>query len=165
MGLLNWVGLATSAQPLELGDPAPDLTVHDETGKAIRLADFYHEGFTLIYFFPKADTPGCTAQACSLRDDFESLAQLHLRVVGVSADSPAALRRFKAKHHLPFMLLPDEDHLLSQAFGVPTLLGMTHRQTFLIRGGKLVWRDLRASTKRQARDVLEAVNGLSGVNA
>jgi peroxiredoxin Q/BCP len=75
------------------------------------------------------------------------------------------LRRFKAKHHLPFMLLPDEDHLLSQAFGVPTLLGMTHRQTFLIRGGKLVWRDLRASTKRQARDVLEAVNGLSGVNA
>jgi thioredoxin-dependent peroxiredoxin len=165
MGLLTWLGLATSAKPLEIGDPAPDLSAHDETGHEIHLADFYHQGYTLIYFFPKADTPGCTAQACSLRDDYESLTQLHVRVLGVSADSAATLRRFKARHHLPFVLLPDEDRRLSQAFGVPTILGMTHRQTFLIHGGRLVWRDLRASTKWQAQDVLKAVRELSGGSA
>jgi peroxiredoxin Q/BCP len=160
MGFLTWLGLANSAKPLEIGDPAPDLVANDESGHQIRLADFYHDGYTLIYFFPKADTPGCTAQACSLRDDHENLTKLHVHVVGVSADSPGALRRFKAKHHLPFVLLSDEDRRLSQAFGVPTILGMTHRQTFLIHAAKLVWRDLRASTKWQARDVLEALRRL-----
>jgi peroxiredoxin Q/BCP len=164
MGLLNWLtrfGLATTAEPLEIGDPAPDITVQDEAGHEIRLADFYHQGYTLVYFFPKADTPVCTAQACNLRDDFEHLTQLNVRVVGVSADSAATLLRFKARHSLPFVLLPDPDRRLSLAFGVPTVLGMTHRQSFLIHAGKLVWRDLKASTKWQAEDVLKAVGGRS----
>ena len=161
MGLLTWLGLATAAKPLEIGDPAPDLIAQDEAGHEVRLADFYHEGYTLIYFFPKADTPACTAQACNLRDDFEQLTRLNVRVLGVSADSPATLRRFKAKHSLPFVLLSDSDRRLALAFGVPTILGMTHRQSFLIHGGKLVWRDLKASTKWQAEDVLKAVGGRS----
>jgi peroxiredoxin Q/BCP len=160
MGLLNWLGLATSAKPLEIGDPAPDLVAHDESGHEVRLPNFYHDGYTLVYFFPKADTPGCTAQACNLRDDSDNLTRLHVRVVGISADSPATLRRFKAKHHLPFVLLSDEDRRLSLAFGVGTILGMTHRQSFLIHAGKLVWRDLHASTKWQAQDVLTALGNL-----
>jgi peroxiredoxin Q/BCP len=160
MGLLTWLGLATASKPLQIGDPAPELTGHDETGREVRLADFYHEGYTLIYFFPKADTPGCTAQACNLRDDFDNLTQLNIRVFGISADSPGVLRRFKAKHHLPFVLLSDEDRRLALAFGVGTILGMTHRQSFLIHGGRLVWRDLRASTKWQAQDVLNALGDL-----
>jgi peroxiredoxin Q/BCP len=160
MGLLQWIGLVTRPHPLELGDPAPDLIAQDETGSDFRLDDFYHRGDTLIFFFPKADTPGCTAQACSLRDEITELQLRKVSILGVSSDSAKKLRRFKARNHLPFPLLSDEHHRISEAFGVPTLLGMTHRQTFLIRGRKIVWRDLRASTRWQARDVLAALDAL-----
>ena len=116
----------------------------------MHLADFYHDGFTLVYFYPKADTPGCTAQACSLRDDFADLQERGVRVIGVSADSPEAQLRFKEKYHLPFMLLADQDRAVAKAFGVPLMLGMTRRQSFLIKDGRIVWRDLSASTREQA---------------
>jgi peroxiredoxin Q/BCP len=157
MGLLHWFGLATPGEPLETGAPAPDVTAPDEAGRPVRLGDFYAGGDTLIFFFPKADTPGCTAQACSLRDEYAELQKRRVRVVGVSADSAATLRRFKEKNQLPYPLLSDENRAVSQAFGVPTVLGMTHRQTFLIRERKIAWRDLRASTRWQARDVLAAL--------
>jgi peroxiredoxin Q/BCP len=126
----------------------------------VRLADLYGEGFTLVYFYPKADTPGCTAQACSLRDDFTQLQERGVRVVGVSADGPESQRRFKEKHRLPFVLLADPERAVAKAFGVPLMLGMTHRQSFLIKGGRVVWRDLGASTREQARDVLNALEKL-----
>ena len=160
MGLLNWLGLAPAGKSLELGDPAPEVVALDETGNSIQLNVYCREAYTLVYFFPKADTPGCTAQACALRDDFSELTARHVRVVGISADSPAALRRFKSKHRLPFPLLSDEDHKLSQAFGVPTILGMASRQSFLMQDGRLMWRDLKASTRWQARDVLQALDAL-----
>jgi peroxiredoxin Q/BCP len=121
------------------------------------LADFYGEGFTLVYFYPKADTPGCTAQACSIRDDFAGLQARGVRVVGVSSDGPEAQLRFKEKYRLPFPLLADTDHAVAKAFGVRLMLGMTHRQSFLIKAGRIVWRDLSASTRDQARDVLSAL--------
>ncbi len=160
MGFFTWLGLGTAGKPLEVGDPAPDVTALDEEGNEVRLADFYHDGFTLIYFFPKADTPGCTAQACSLRDEFEELTTHKVTVLGASADSAISRKRFRKKHRLPFKLLADGERRLSQAFGVPTILGMTHRQTFLIKDRKIVWRDLRASTRWQARDVLTVLNSL-----
>jgi peroxiredoxin Q/BCP len=162
MSFLQWLGLANPGRPLELGDPAPDAVAPDENGTPVHLADFYHEGYTLIYFYPRADTPGCTAQACSLRDEYAELTRLGVKVVGVSADSADAQLRFKEKHSLPFTLLSDEDRKVAEAFSVPTILGMTHRQTFLIKDRKVVWRDLRASTKWQARDVLEALKTLAG---
>jgi len=161
MGLLSWLGLATTGEPLEIGDPAPDLVAMDEEGCPVRLADYYHDGYTLIYFFPKSDTPGCTAQACSLRDEYEQLATRNVRVLGVSADLAIARKRFREKHRLPFKLLANGNRQLSDAFGVPTILGMTHRQTFLIKGGKIVWRDLRAATRWQARDVFTALDRLN----
>jgi len=160
MGLLNWLGLATPGEPLTVGAEAPEITAPDETGKAFCLADFYQQGYTLIFFFPKADTPGCTAQACSLRDEFTELQLRKVQIVGVSADPPDALAAFKEKNRLPFPLLSDADRHVSEAFGVPTILGMTHRQTFLIRDRKIAWRDLRASTRWQARDVLLVLDQL-----
>jgi len=154
MNFLDWLGLTTSRKPLAVGDAAPDVLTHDEQGNQVRLADLYGDGFTLIYFYPKADTPGCTAQACSLRDDFAALQARGVQVIGVSADGPEAQLRFKEKYHLPFMLLADRERAVAQAFGVPLILGMTHRQSFLIKEGRVVWRDLRASTKEQARDLL-----------
>src|ERR1700683_658021 len=100
MNFLNWLGVTNSGKPLEVGDAAPDALSRDEQGREVRLADFYGDGFTLIYFYPKADTPGCTAQACSLRDDFAQLNDRGVRVIGVSADSPGAQLRFKEKYRL-----------------------------------------------------------------
>jgi peroxiredoxin Q/BCP len=157
MKLLDWLGVTKSRRALEVGDAAPDAAARDQNGQPVRLADIYGDGFTLVYFYPKADTPGCTAQACSLRDGFAELQERGVRVIGVSSDDPAAQRRFAEKHRLPFTLLADVDHAVAKAFGVRLLLGMTHRQAFLIRERRIVWRDLRASTREQARDVLAVV--------
>jgi len=161
MNFLHWLGLTNAGKPLEVGDAAPDVVSRDERGNEVRLADFYGDGFTLVYFYPKADTPGCTAQACSLRDDFAELQARGVRVVGVSADGPEAQRRFKEKYRLPFVLLADRERAVAKAFGVPLVLGMTHRQSFLIHGARIVWRDLSASTRAQAKDVLNALERLS----
>jgi peroxiredoxin Q/BCP len=160
MGLLDWLGFTTFGKSLELGDPAPDAVSRDEHGNPARLSDFYWEGYTLVYFYPKADTPGCTMQACNLRDGFDELKTRGVKIVGVSADGPESQLRFKEKYNLPFVLLADKERVVAQAFGVPTLLGMANRQSFLIKGGKVAWRDLKASTRWQAQDVLKAVERL-----
>jgi peroxiredoxin Q/BCP len=154
MDFLAWLGITTIRKALDVGELAPDAASRDENGKPVRLADFYGDGFTLVYFYPKASTPGCTAQACSLRDGFAALQEHGVRVIGVSFDGPKAQRRFKEKQRLPFTLLADEDHAVANAFGVRLLLGMTQRQAFLIKDGRVVWRDLSASTREQAKDVL-----------
>jgi peroxiredoxin Q/BCP len=158
MNFLDWLGLTSPRGALNVGDPAPDAASRDQDGRPVRLAELYGDGFTLVYFYPKADTPGCTAQACSLRDGFASLQERGVRVLGVSSDSPAAQKRFREKYRLPFTLLADENHAVSRAFGVRLLLGMTHRQAFLLKDGRVVWRDLSASTREQARDILAFLN-------
>jgi len=161
MGLLDWLGLSTPGKPLDVGDVAPDAESQDEHGHVVRLTDFYGDGYTLVYFYPKADTPGCTMQACNLRDGFDELKTRGVKIVGVSADGPKSQLRFKEKYHLPFVLLADQERAVLRAFGVPTLLGMANRQSFLIKEGKIIWRDLKASTRWQAQDVLKVVETLT----
>jgi len=154
------------AEPLEVGAQAPAVTGVTETGAKLDLGDVYKKGYTLVYFFPKADTPGCTAEGCSLRDSFQDLSDKGVTVIGVSTDEVAAQQAFKEKYHFPFTLIADHDHTVINAFGVPTMtvpaLGtLAHRQSFLInKDGKIVWRDLKASTKQQAADVLKALKEL-----
>jgi len=148
----------------ELGDGAklPAVTANDQNGKAVKLDQAGGKGFALVYFYPKADTPGCTKQACSLRDAYAQLTDKGIKVFGVSADSVQAQKKFEAKYHLPFTLLADTDKKVMDAFGVPHTLGVAKRQAFLFEDGKLVWRDLTASTDKQAADVLAAVAKLGG---
>jgi thioredoxin-dependent peroxiredoxin len=144
-----------SADPLKVGDPAPAVAGTTETGATLNLADAYaKQPYTLVYFFPKADTPGCTKQGCSLRDAYEQLTQQGVAVIGVSADGVAAQQAFKEKFHFPFTLLADPDKKVIEAFGVPTTMGLAKRQAFLIKSGKIVWADYKASTDKQAADVL-----------
>jgi peroxiredoxin Q/BCP len=160
MNFLDWLGITAERKPLEVGDAVPEVVSHNELGTEVRLLDLCGTGLALVYFYPKADTPGCTAQACSLRDDFEELQAQGVRIIGVSTDKPAAQLLFKKRYRLPFSLLADSDRAVARAFGVPLMLGMTRRQTFLIRNGRVVWRDLHASTNAQARDVLQALEKL-----
>ncbi len=157
MSLFSFLGLS-SGDALAPGAKAPAVTAHDHEGKPFSFAEFYRRGWAFVYFYPKADTPGCTAQACSLRDAFTELSDEGLAVVGVSIDSPAAQKRFKEKHRLPFPLIADEDGAVAKAFGVPTLLGLAaKRQAYLIHDGVIAWADHSASTKQQADDVRRAL--------
>lgn len=101
---------------LKVGDPAPDFALSDQHGQTLRLADLRGRR-VVLYFYPKADTPGCTAQACSLRDSREALDAAGATVVGISPDRPAAQARFDTKYGLGFPLLSDPDHEVAEAYG------------------------------------------------
>jgi peroxiredoxin Q/BCP len=156
------------ADPLDVGASAPAVTGMTDTGDKLDLGAVYSKGYTLVYFFPKADTPGCTAEGCSLRDAFQDLSDKAVTVIGVSADDVAAQKAFKEKYHFPFTLIADKNLVVIKAFGVPVreipVAGtFASRQSFLInKEGKIVWRDLKASTKQQAADVLNALKALGG---
>ena len=130
---------------LKAGDAAPPFELSDQHGETVRLADF-GGGKLLIYFYPKADTPGCTRQACSIRDAREELRDLGLAVVGISPDDPARQQKFDGKYNLSFPLLADPDHRVAEAYGVwseKTSYGKKSigiiRSSFLIDGaGKIV---------------------------
>jgi peroxiredoxin Q/BCP len=166
LGLLTTIGFLTMfttirAEPLAVGAQAPAVTGVTETGATLDLGAVYPKGYTLVYFFPRADTPGCTAEGCSLRDAYQDLADKGVTVIGVSTDDVAAQKAFKEKYHFPFTLIADQDRSVIKAFGVPTMGSLAHRQSFLIdKVGKIVWRDLKASTKEQAADVLKALKNL-----
>lgn len=156
------LALPARAAELEVGAAAPAVEAQDQEGKTVKLADAYGKGYTLVYFYPKADTPGCTKQACSIRDSFAKLTDAGVQVFGVSHDTVADQKAFHEKYKLPFSLLADPDKKVSGAFGVPSKGAYAARQAFLIKGGKVVWRDLEASTDEQAADVLAAVGAAAG---
>lgn len=123
---------------LTVGAPAPAFTLPDEEGKLVSLADFAGKR-VILYFYPKDDTPGCTAQACGFRDAFPEIAERNAVVIGISPDDGTAHRKFKTKYNLPFILLVDGDHHVAEAYGVwgersmygRTYLGIT-RSHFII---------------------------------
>jgi peroxiredoxin Q/BCP len=154
----------TRAEALKVGDAAPAISGVTETGEKLNFADVYRKGYTLVYFYPKADTAGCTAQGCSLRDAYEDLTKQGVTVIGVSHDAPAAQKAFKEKYNFPFTLIADEDEAVSRAFGVPDIpaTSLASRQAYLIsRDGKIVWADYKAKTKEQAADVLKVMASLA----
>ncbi len=140
--------------------PAPRVEAVDQDGKAVKLEDYYMNGLTLVYFYPKADTPGCTKQACSLRDSYEELTKQGVHVIGVSMDKAESQKKFQEKNKIPFTLLADPDGKVVEAFGVGSFLGFASRQAYLIKDGNVVWRDKKASTADQAADVLKVLKEL-----
>jgi peroxiredoxin Q/BCP len=148
-----------AAEPLAEGAALPVVSQKNQEDQPVKLAEAGAAGYTLVYFYPKADTPGCTKQACSLRDSYAALTEKGVRIFGVSTDSVKAQKAFRDKYKLPFDLLADEDGTVLAAFGVPKTLGFAKRQAFLFKDGKLVWRDLSASTEQQAADVLQFIAG------
>ena len=104
-------------QMLQAGAQAPDFTLPDQNGNPVSLQDL-HGKKVLVYFYPKAMTPGCTTQACSLRDVQAELAAHNLVVLGISPDSAKRLKKFEERDRLNFTLLADEDHAVADAFGV-----------------------------------------------
>jgi thioredoxin-dependent peroxiredoxin len=109
-----WSGFASGTLQtngkLSIGDAIPAVTAADQDGKNVNLAEEAKSGYTLVYFYPKAMTPGCTAQACSLRDAYQELQDKGVKVFGVSLDTVDQQKQFQSQEHLPFELLSDGDH-------------------------------------------------------
>ncbi|MCC8423921.1 thioredoxin-dependent thiol peroxidase [Mucilaginibacter sp. UR6-11] len=147
---------------LKAGDKAPDFTAKDQNGKTVSLADF--KGKTVIlYFYPKDDTPGCTAEACDFRDNYQSLTGKGFEVIGVSTDDEKSHKKFETKYNLPFPLIADTDHSIVEAYGVwgeKNMYGKkymgTMRTTFIIDAeGKIKDVIDKVDTKAASQQVLD----------
>ncbi len=150
---------------IEEGNSAPDFSGIDQDGKSISLADFKGQK-VVLYFYPKDDTPGCTAQACNLRDNYSELLNKGINIIGVSPDTSAKHQKFITKYNLPFPLIADIDKSLIQAFGVwgeKKFMGKVydgiHRTTFVINEeGIVVKRIDKVKTKDHTNQILEALS-------
>jgi peroxiredoxin Q/BCP len=151
---------AAGKEKLKVGDQAPLASASNQKGELVNLEEVYKKGWVLLYFYPKADTPGCTAQACSLRDRYQTLQDEGIYILGVSTDSQESQKKFKEKYQLPFDLLADTKKEVINAFQIPSLMGFTKREAFLVHNGIIVWLDESASTKEQAEDILHALKAL-----
>ncbi len=141
------------ADPLKVGDTAPAVSGTTDTGTTLNLADVYKANpYTLIYFYPKAGTSGCTKQGCSLRDGFTELTKKGVAVVGVSTDTVEAQKKFKEENKFPFPLIADTEKKVIKAFGQSGLL-FASREAYLIKGGKIIYKDTGVTTQ-QAENVL-----------
>jgi peroxiredoxin Q/BCP len=150
---------------LKTGDKAPNFSGKDQNGNTISLGDFNGKKL-VVYFYPKDDTPGCTAQACSLRDNYTELLQHGIAILGVSADSQTAHTKFITKYELPFPLISDENKEVIQLFGVwgpKKFMGKEydgiHRTTFLIDEQQTIVEIIdKPNTKAHAEEILKIFN-------
>jgi thioredoxin-dependent peroxiredoxin len=106
-----------SEHTINVGDVAPDFELPSDTGEAVKLSNF-HGKRVILYFYPKDDTPGCTTQSCSFRDNYPVIEEKNAVVLGVSPDGVKSHQKFKTKYNLPFILLADEEHQVAEAYGV-----------------------------------------------
>lgn len=121
-------------EALRIGDPVPNFRLKDENGTEVDVADYIGKGPMVIYFYPKDDTPGCTVEACSFRDQFHEFTDLGVTVFGISADSPESHLKFKKKYRLPYTLLSDTGKKVQRLFKVKkNFLGLVDgRTTYVI---------------------------------
>lgn len=148
------LALTAAAAPLEVGDDAPAITATTETGATVDLGVAYKENpYTLVYFYPKAFTGGCTKQGCSLRDGYAELHAKGVAIYGVSADDVATQKKFKDTEHFPFTLISDPELKVAHAFG-QNGTKFASRQAYLVHDGRIVYADHKGSTTEQAHDIL-----------
>ncbi len=147
-----------------VGAAAPDFSKTTQNGDAISLSQFKGEKTVVLYFYPKDETPGCTAEACTFRDSFEDFVEAGAVVIGVSQDSDGSHKRFADHHRLPFLLVSDGDKALQKAYGVPKTMGLLPgRVTFVIdrEGNVQHVFNSQLNAKKHVREALEVVKRLA----
>ncbi len=148
------------------GDPAPDFTLTDQDGAPVTLSHLWKKGPVVLFFYPKDDTTGCTAEACAFRDAYEDFQKVGATVVGISSQGTASKKAFATKNRLPFTLVSDEGGKVRKAFGVKaSLLGMLDgRETYVI-DNKGVVRHAFNSQINATKHVPEALGVLATLNS
>ncbi len=150
---------------VQVGDLAPDFTLSAPAGEAVSLGGFRGEKEVVLYFYPKDNTPGCTAEACAFRDSYEVFKDAGAEVIGISSDSVASHRQFATQHRLPFILLSDGDGAVRKLYGVPTSFGlMPGRVTYIIDKQGVV-RHIFSSQLNPTKHITEALKVLQLLHA
>jgi thioredoxin-dependent peroxiredoxin len=153
----------TMARSVQVGDKAPDFTLPSQAGEPVRLEDRLGERVVVLYFYPKDDTRGCTAQACAFRDSHEVFTDAGAEVIGVSSDSVSKHAAFAGKYNLPFTLLSDQGGQVRKRYGVPAVLGLLPgRVTYVIDRQGQVRHVFNSMTNidQHIKDALEVVRQL-----
>jgi thioredoxin-dependent peroxiredoxin len=151
------------AHGIQVGDKAPDFTLPSQSGEPVRLQDRLGEGAVVLYFYPKDDTRGCTAEACAFRDSHEVFTDAGAEVIGISSDSVGKHTAFADKHKLPFTLLSDQGGQVRKSYGVPSVLGLLPgRVTYVIDRQGTVRHVFSSMTNigQHVNDALEVVRQL-----
>lgn len=150
------LGLFLKGDKLKVGDIAPDFKLPDADGKIYSLSEYKGKKPVVIYFYPKADTPGCTKQACGIRDEWSEFKKNGIQVLGISVDSKKALKKFEEKYNLNFPLLSDENKEVCKAYGVLSVLGFANRVTFVVdKEGKIAHIIEKVNVETHAKEVLD----------
>ena len=146
----------TESQGAQVGQPAPDFTLPNQDGAPVSLSDYRGKN-VVVYFYPKDDTPGCTAEACAFRDSYEVFTDAGAEVIGISSDSSAAHQQFAAHYRLPFVLLSDEDGATRKRYKVPASLGLIPGRVTYVIDAQGVVRHIFSSQINAERHVTEAM--------
>ena len=150
---MSLLSVFASAEPLKVGDTAPVVSALTDAGTTLNLGDVYKaNAYTVVWFYPKALTGGCTKQGCSLRDASAELTKYGATVIGVSLDTVEKQKEFKTVNKFPYPLLADTDKKVVQAFGQSAMM-FASRECYVIKGGKIVYKDTGV-TDKQADNVL-----------
>jgi peroxiredoxin Q/BCP len=151
------------ARGIQAGDTAPDFTLPSQSGEPVRLQDRLGQRVVVLYFYPKDNTRGCTAEACAFRDSYEVFAEAGAEVIGISSDSAARHAAFAGRHQLPFTLLSDQGGQVRKLYGVPAVLGLLPgRVTYVIDRQGTVRHVFKSMTNigQHVSDALEIVRQL-----
>ena len=143
---------------LNIGEKAPDFTLPSQMGKEITLSNYFGKTNIVLYFYPKDETRGCTAQACSFRDNYEVFKTLGAEVIGISSDDVKSHQEFSSHHRLPFILLSDSEQKVRKLFGVSSTMGLIPgRVTFIIDKNGII-RHTFSSQFRPRKHIEEAIS-------
>lgn len=164
LALVLWGIAAYAAEVPKAGQIAPAFSLPDQNGKTHTLAGYAGQ-WVVLYFYPKDDTPGCTREACSFRDDLRQLEKLGAQVIGISVDDTDSHAKFAQKYHLPFPLLADDNGKVADSYGALTNLGLlkiAKRYTFLVGpDGKLAKVYLSVDTSRHSQEIIDDLKQLT----
>jgi peroxiredoxin Q/BCP len=151
------------AKQISVGDTAPDFTLPSQTGELVRLADLVGKKEVVLYFYPKDNTPGCTVEAQSFRDSYETFRQMGAEVIGVSSDSVNSHRDFATTCNLPFIILSDTEGKVRKLYGVPSTFGLLPGRVTYIIDTKGVVRHIFSSQMNPKKHVDEAIRVLKSI--
>lgn len=154
-----------NSSPVKVGDRAPAFTLPNQSGTPVNLEDLLGKKPLVLYFYPKDDTPGCTAESCAFRDSYEVFQEAGAEVIGISGDSSASHEKFAAKHNLPFTLLADTGNKVRSLYGVPaTLFILPGRVTYIIDQKGIVQRifDSQLDFNGHVNESIKVIQNLAG---
>jgi peroxiredoxin Q/BCP len=149
---------------LQIGDRLPDFTLPSATGETVNISDFKGKKPLVIYFYPKDDTPGCTAESCAFRDSYQVFQDIGAEVIGISGDSVESHQKFAQKYNLPFLLLSDTQNSVRKQFGVPATLFVLPGRVTYVTDKEGVIRHIFNSMMDFKAHVDEALNTLKAID-